>query len=515
MIRNMMKTLLCLMLALMLPLAACADTQRTLTIIPGDELASIEAVKDLLDVLSFTLTTGEKSAALTVSLDGTEIATVALAADTTGIYARSGLVSDDVFYATWDEVFDSFGNVLKTSISAQATAIGEEIDESAFEAIDTMIDAYKLQVTSVFIAAEAQPSKIQTPEESLAMIKQMFGDDPGMVAFYEGIFDLMTSEEGEFADESRDTATGKISWVMTGADIAPICDSEYMRSLIESLVKSEAGSLEEEALEAKVDETLELIRKVYEESDMNISMEMFTADDGETLVGMIMGMSMSVTEDNETVEIGMNLNYDRLTGETGVSHKADMSMVVTEDDETVEIGMKFDYDRTDGKDGVIHKADFSMSAKDSVTDGEVMKAAFELVKGANGVSDGSLAVLMEDEQITFVYHGENVDDTRERTLAFYDRPNASAIVEPAASDRPIITVVVVSSEADEGRLEAIENATPETAVNVLKLSVEEMNEIINEASVRMMQAVYLGMSKLPSSVLMLIQGFGNFGVTAD
>ncbi len=510
MIRKMMRMFLCLMLTLILPLAACADTQHTLTIIPGDESVSIqdEAVKDLLDVLSFTFTTGERSGAMTLTLDDTDIATVALGADETGVYVQSNLLGDDVFYTTWDEtwdeLFDTLNDALKSSVSAQAAANGEEIDEEMLEAVDATLDAYKMQVkAAIAAAAEGTPSKAQTSEEVLATVERMFGDDPGMVAFYENILGLMNFEEGEFADESRDTAGGKVSWVMTGKDIAPICDTKYMRSMVESIVKSEDNTLEEAELEAKIDETLEQIRKIYEESDMSISMDVFTTDEGETPVGMLMDMSMVVTEDDETAEVSMNMNYDRLTGENDVSHRAEMSMFVTTDDDIVRVSMDFGYDCVNVENGVSHTAEFIMRGKDSVKE-ELMEASFELVQGKDGVSDGSLALFADGTQITFVYHGENVENARQRSLALYSRENASTIIPPAASERPLITFALVSSEADTATLEAIEMATPETVVNVMKLSVEEVNEILSDVYVRVMQAMYLGMSKLPASFLRLM-----------
>ena len=54
MIRKWMTTLLALLLAVMLPVCAMADKQHTLTIIPGDDLRSIQEVAELSDVLSLS-----------------------------------------------------------------------------------------------------------------------------------------------------------------------------------------------------------------------------------------------------------------------------------------------------------------------------------------------------------------------------------------------------------------------------------------------------------------------------
>ena len=78
MTRKLITTLLCLVLAVALPLAALADTRHTLTLIPGDDLSAVPAIADLCDALSLTLTKGEKSGGLTLSVGGEDIATVAL-----------------------------------------------------------------------------------------------------------------------------------------------------------------------------------------------------------------------------------------------------------------------------------------------------------------------------------------------------------------------------------------------------------------------------------------------------
>ena len=96
MTHKLITTLLCLVLAVALPLAALADTRHTLTLIPGDDLSAVPAIADLCDALSLTLTKGEKSGGLTLSVGGEDIATVALGADSTGLYAQSTLLGDDV-----------------------------------------------------------------------------------------------------------------------------------------------------------------------------------------------------------------------------------------------------------------------------------------------------------------------------------------------------------------------------------------------------------------------------------
>ncbi len=479
MIRNMMKTLLCLALALMLPLCALADTQHTLTIIPGDELAGVEAVKDLLDVASLTLTTGEKAAALTLTMDGAEIGTNAMSADEAGLFVQSGLISDDVLYATWDDTFAFLAQTMKNAIEAEAAANGTQADPETLQALDTIMAAYKQQViTTVSTGVSVSDAKAAavTPEEAMAKVEEMFKDDPAMVSMIKDILDRVVIEDGEFADEARDTATRKMSLTLTGKDMAPVCDTQYMRNMMEQTLKAEDSTLEGEALTKKVDEMLAQIKRVYEEGDIELTMEAYSADNDETLVGMEMGLSMAFTDASESgeaenVNMTMNINYDRLTGESGVSHKGDMNIQAAEN----------------GK---------------NVTTADVV---FDGMEGADGVTDGMLAMMADGTQITVQVHGEDEGETRVRTLGLYTRSGATAIIAPAASDRPMLTLNLVSGDADAKLLEAIQTATPDTAVSVLKLNATEMQALLGDMQTRLMQALYTMISQLPSSVMTLVQ----------
>lgn len=103
MIRKLLTTLLALILAVMVPVCAMADRQHTLTVIPGPDLASIEAVADLTEVLTFTLTQGDKGGALGIGLSGKEMLSVAASADEEGLYLKTNLLGEEVLYLDWSD----------------------------------------------------------------------------------------------------------------------------------------------------------------------------------------------------------------------------------------------------------------------------------------------------------------------------------------------------------------------------------------------------------------------------
>ena len=463
MIRKSMTALLSLLLALMLPLCAFAGAQHTLTIIPGDDLASEPAVADLLKVLAITVTPGEKSGALTLSLDGMDVATVAIGADVTGLYAHSNLLSDDVLYITWDDAFALVKNAM------QSAMMNEYVDMAGIDAVLSQVDEAQEQLISVLSGDLAISAGVTTQEEALAQTAVLFPDDPEMADYIKEVYAKMTVEEGIFTAENRDAADQKYTLVMTEEDFLTVIDSHYMRQQLVDMLRMSNPDLTGDEMAEQVEEQLKEMREVFENTDMSMTTEVFTLDEGKTIVGMTIDMTMTVTEEETAETAKMLMAYNRLTDEAGEHYNADMKMNV------------------DGADA--------------------MEAIFDFTRGVDAVSEGMLAFLVDGEEMTIAYRGENTQpDVREREAALYLRSNATSIIEPAVSDRPLITFRVITSPADPQVLGKIENADGANSVNVMKLSDEELQTLFGEMSSRSMQAMYMALAKLPTSVLNLVMG---------
>ncbi|MBR3874198.1 MAG: hypothetical protein IKJ26_08510 [Clostridia bacterium] len=468
MIRKWLTTLMALLLAVMLPVCALADTQHTFSVIPGDAMPMDQAIVDLLDCLSLTFVQGKESGALTVNVADEPILMIGATADVTGLYVQSNILSDDVLYVTWDDAFAVIGQV-----------IAVQVEPSEAELMQQMMDQYK-QMIVMALQTGVQPAQTATMEEGIAAVKEMFKDDPGMAEYVENIYSDLTNEAGVFTAEGRDAATGKQTLKMDNEDLLAICDTNYMRSIVEQIVTSEAPELTGDELSKATDAALEEVRQIYRDMDFNATVTIYTVDDGMTIVGLEMDMPMTITatytdengtEQTDKANVVVNMNYDRLTDANGVSHKA--GMIMTMDDQ------------------------------------QAAEIAFNLYKGADGVSTGSLAMLADGEEITVLYKAANDGDVRARRADLYLRSGATAIIEPAASARPIIGFSVITEPADPAVLKALEEANSETAVNVMKLSEEQMNELISGVETRAMQLVYTAMSKLPASVMKMLMNSAN------
>ncbi|MBR6571219.1 MAG: hypothetical protein IKK75_12285 [Clostridia bacterium] len=455
-------TILVALMMMAMPFGAMADTQHTLSIVPGDVMASEQAVVDLLNVLDLRLTTGEKSSALTVLLNDQEIVSLGLTADASGLFADSQVLGEDVLYITWDDAFALLSTLMQVGLAESGVN-----DPEMIQAMETAMDEMKNSLIAAFemeVVANPQVSVTLTPEESIAAMTEAFPDDPEMAAFAEALYNDMVMEEGTFADENRDTADQKIRMTMDKEDLLNVYDTQFMRDSLRESLTAQYPDLTEEDLELVIAEA----KKMLEAGEFEMIMEVYTADEGATLVGMDMDMNM-VMQDNGTstmVAMEMDGGYDRLTGADGVSHKADVTVQ---------------------------------------GDGIEVKFAFELNNLNSGVSNGLLGMLVEGEEFVVTYNGESSDaDTRVRKFDLYVRSGATAILQPAASDRPIIGFVVTTEPADEALLSDLENATAENSVNVMSLSEAELNALGETISTNFMQVYFTALSQLPTSVLNML-----------
>lgn len=469
MLRKWMTMLLALMLAFMLPVTALADRQYTLTVIPGDLLASEQIIADLCQTTAIRLTKGERSGALTLVMNGEPMATIGLSADDTGLYAASADLLEDVLYVSWDDLFA----LMADGMMAMYEEAG--MDDAALQAVTASVDSAKTGISSLFTETVSdKPYSAETMEESLQSVEEIFPDDPAMVAFVNGLEDNIVIEEGQFTSDVHDTADGKIVFTMDGKDLADLFDTDYMRSMMMEVAAAGGEEMTEAEVREFAAEMCEMLKKLYAESDFAMIMEMFTANEGEALVGVDMDMHMNIDTQLEgeqmKASMTMNADYNRLSGSNGISHEAAASLTV---------------------------------------DGEAIAAEFTMLDGADGADKCMLGFLVDGEELVITYRATAPENAvRERRVAVYLRSGATAILEPAASDRPIIGFKLVSEPAPEEVLAALENASEANSVNVLKLSEEEMQQMLTKVLSSGEQIYYNILGALPTSVLNLLAESG-------
>ena len=465
MIRKWMTILLALLLAVMLPVCAMAETlQHTLTIVPGDMLASEPAIADLLDVLSIIVTPGEKSGALTLTLGDKDIATVAVGADPSALYMYSNeFLGETVISANWDQVFE----LIKLMI--QAEMIDENGGGPGVDSIMAQIDQYKAQLMLMLEnGVQVNTGVTLSKEEAMAQMNEMLGDYPEMIAWTEGIYDEMAAQDGEFTAENRDTADQKYSLTLDNADFLALMDTDYVYRTISDQIVAQDASIDGDSLVAMTDQAIAEARAAFEQMTITVTTDVYTLDEGKTLVGFDMNMDFVSQEDQED-QVKMIMNYDRHTTEAGVSHKGDVWM--------------------------------------GPNDEEAIEMKLDALCGADGVCKGIVGLLADGEEVVVQFGSEEkAENVTERFASLYLRSEASAILEPAASSRPLITFNVVSSPAQNAAVEKIDTVDYAATSDIMQMNSEEMEAFMTDISGRAMQVLFTAMSALPTSTLSMFMG---------
>ena len=487
--------LLAILLALLcalLPLSAMAATEYSVQLIPGDDMASVPAVKDLCDALTLRLLQGENSGMLTLNLSGEDVFSAAARMTGDGLYLDSALLGDKPVYASAEDI----GQVLTQLASAEEGMTQETLNQikpmiaHLFSQAGMMSELKGMALADPSVTPPAELKSDELREQ----LQKLYGDDPAMLDYVLGILDRAEITEGSFTSDAHDPATQSIKITLTKDDVAKLQNSTTIR---DTLMKSGSLTAEEAAEELK--KSMDNIQK------MDVVLTLYTTETELVSLEMTMDAAIDVTDedgDTDLESVQMTAAYNRLTKDGTVNHSA--SMLIGEDGET-EADLAFVLTAKDGSytlDGAMNEVDDGKE--------EPMMTVKGVLTVADGKADGWLALLADETQITFTYAASVEGDSTDRVMALYVRENAVALTDLAASERPLFSLRLKTTEnADDSALKAIEAATAETALQPLQMSDEDCTAYITSISTNATQVLYAVLSKLPSSVIELMTASGN------
>ena len=487
--------LLAILLALLcalLPLSAMAATEYSVQLIPGDDMASVPAVKDLCDALTLRLLQGENSGMLTLNLSGEDVFSAAARVTGDGLYLDSAILGDKPVYASAEDI----GQVLTQLASAEEGMTQETLNQikpmiaHLFSQAGMMSELKGMALADPSVTPPAELKSDELREQ----LQKLYGDDPAMLDYVLGILDRAEITEGSFTSDAHDPATQSIKITLTKDDVAKLQGSSTVRKAL-----TQTGAVTEEEAAAELKKALDNIQK------MDVVLTLYTTETELVSLEMTMDSAMTVTDDDGETEresVQMTAAYNRLTKDGVMNHSA--TMMLGEDGET-EADLAFVLTEEDGS----YTLDGAMNEVDDGKEKPILTVKGVLTV-ADGKADGWLALLADETQITFTYAASVEGDSTDRVMALYVRENAVALTELAASERPLFSLRLKTTEnADDSALKAIEAATAETALQPLQMSDEDCTAYITSISTHATQVLYAVLSKLPSSVIELMTASGN------
>lgn len=498
--RKIFAVILSLLLAVMVPMTSLAATAVDISVMPGEMLLQQvpedmrTPLVDLFNALSIRILSGENSGMLSVLLSGKNALDVAFRADEDGLFVQTALLGEKPLYFQKDDLADFVVNTMKQqgeALDAQAEAeLRENVNAMFGGAAMTGVPAVDMT------AVPAEPVDFTFDKDAaIAAVSQAYANDPAMMAYVTNILNSTVVTEGEFTAENRDTANVCMTMTMTGADMVLLLDSAAMESSLSQIAAQNNITVEEAKAEMKAE---------FEKMDMNATMVFYLIKEGSQFVGA--DLNMVIVEDKNDPEaetITMVMKLDRLTTDV-VTYT--FNMQGTEDDQP-EVGADFvvvdDQNGTVNVDGKIYEYEEA-----ATKDVGLLKGTFTMM---NDILYGWFGIVDTDSQegFTFVIASQPTNDGAVYTMDMYIRENAVAPVAPVASDLPFFTFKVdLSENMPEDGLAAVEAATVDGSVQLLKMSEEELQQFVTEVTGYMSSVAFSLLSLLPPSVLSLFMTMG-------
>ena len=495
--KRLISRALCLLLIMLLPLTAFAEVAApsqqqtfTLSVTAGDDLSAISpAIPELLNILSlqsYSLTDND-AFGLSVLLDGTDVLSLNGRASEDGFFFQLEQLYEKILYVSAEDIITATMDLLKS----------EDIDEAILEQFSSVLSAG--MVSSELPTATEEAKTVAEMKERLAdpAIRQELiaatGGDDTFVVYMDGLIDRMVETEGEFTGEDHDPATLKTEVTFTQDDVVAMMETTYVKQQLKAQLTLEDPDMTEEELEKALSDLLAEVNEEVAASEILAPLTMLS--DGEDIV--FMSMPMSVVESSSSVEVKMD--YRRLTTDGDVNHHVQMS--VAADGEAA-----FTMDGT-----LSEKSNGNYELALDASEGDSNAAPLLNVKGIyednkEGNIHGLLSVLVEGE-MDFVaqFTSDKTETGKDSQFSLYIREASANPLTLAETDKPLVTInLSETTAAPDGRLDGILAATSDSAVDVLKLSSEEMETFTGEIMTNAQSWIISLISQLPPSVLELI-----------
>lgn len=457
MIRKILTAILCLAMALALPLASLAATETTVSVAPGSAYSSIPMLNDLLDALSLSFVSDEDATAGSFSLriSGQDALTIAARVDKDALYIDNVILGDDPVCLPFSDIEKLFKEAMKAS----------GMDEAAFASLEEALSG--IMSGKPVNRLGLRELKGLSFTEKMEQLKTVFAADSAMVAYIDDIQQRMKVTDGVYTSHDHDVASQKWELTITKDDYMKLFETDYVKSAFRFFARASGGEFE-------VDELLDAMNDAMKDVDINAQTTMYTYDKGKVLVSF-----------ETTVAV---------TGTVDSVKEIDGSMTTTKQAVNTETAMA--YNRLTSKGVTSHLGTMTM-----MNDGEQMMTARFKMDESDENAKGTLGMLVDGTEMNVGYEQTLADDVTTREISLYMRENATSLLEPAAYESPIFTVKVENKPNDGSGLQKVLNATVGSSIQPLIMGQDEMQTYLSGLLTRAQQTLFNIISMLPESVV--------------
>ncbi len=527
--------LLSVTVALMLPFGAMAQSAAvdllkqakndgkeivtTVSFVPGAELAKDQAVSDLFSALALKFQSlGERTGSFAIALSGTDMMTVQLRATDDGFYVNSKELGDQSLFFSLADIQTGIAGMLKNSgmneasITQFSEAIGGALGEIAMN---------KGMMT-------ANNNTMMTTEQMKQKMLDAIGADATLTAWVNGIEAKKVVTKGSFTLGDSDTADTKTEITLTAEDINALYDTQFVKDkLLAQLKASDSTTTEQQA-----EESLTKLKDAITKSGMTIPVTVYTNGEND-FVAMEYGMT-GTFDNSEITMTTVDSTAVSATDSTAVS-ATDSATATPAPSVPVKMDIAAQLITKTTDSGKNYS--FTMNVKKD--DLAMATLTANLMNNLKGKYTGAFTLLGQDAKpmLTLALNADNSDvknPTGELSGVANDGTKAYAFklaFTQVVGDSTVDTAISLSTgdsleaiqaapdaslqgtlkintvvQDDSGAFKDISAATPDTSLQVLKMTDAQLGEYVKKLESNYTQLLYNVYANLPQSVAQAVGG---------
>ncbi|MBN1777198.1 MAG: hypothetical protein JW811_03665 [Clostridiales bacterium] len=470
----------CLVLTVFGITSATAESLETVTTISlqtGTLLADYEEVSQILDTAAIRIhSMPDGYGAFVLSLNGTDALKSLLKAEQDGVYVQCNALGQQPLYFTYEDI--------KNFIMEQLEAYAET------QPADMPFDTGMMQ---------SMMDGSLTDEQ----IFEMMGIDEELIAYISDIQAKQVVEKGTFALEGSDIADTKTVVALSKEDISRAMDLPIVREQISGQMLMTGTEYSQEEIDQMIDEQLAEVKQMIEDSNITVTSTAYTM--GDEFIAYEFDLTAE-TDDYSGGSVPMNISVTVTKTSIGSAAFYQMSVMLTEGS-----------DEFLNQYGSLYIDDTFISGQYvfyGEPDEPMFEAALNCDRSQADHSFGELALTLYDggaQTVYVTFDQQKADNVTDTAINVYLGGSADAIKKALAETSLITVNLHTVVQPDSGFFAALQNATPETSVQLLQLNEEELDAYMQSMEQGLMMTLLTVIDNLPPEISeSLMQEMGGF-----
>lgn len=500
--------LLLITLGITAAVAQSTETVTTITLQTGALLAEYEDVSQILDIAALRIhSMPEGYGAFALSLNGKDTLQSKFKLESDGIYVQSAMLGQQPLYFTWEDIKAFVMEQMESYIQTQDMLTADEAE--IFQAVldgtlsDEQMDLYAqsplMDMPFDMETLQALMDGSMTDEQ----IFEMMGIDEELLTLISDIQARQVAETGSFYVEGSDEANLKTVTEITGEDLVRVIDLPMVREMIASQMAALAYDVSQEEIARQVDAQLMEIKQMIAQSNITVTASVYTMD--EDFIAFKLDMTAAMDDySGGTVPIGIHVLVTRTSVEDAKFYQLSVKLTEADEEFLNQSGSLFVSDEFITGEYVFY----------AEPDVPVLEATFncDRTQADHTTAELGLTVLENGPQSVFiVMDQQKADNVKDMAIDVHVGGSIDEIKNTLADTSLITLKLHIVTQEDSGYFAALQNATPETSMQLLTMDETELQTYMQSIQQSMMMTLLSVMENLPPDISnSLMESMGGF-----